>query len=812
MANEKLVSSIYFRGGKVSSSELDVIDTSLPATYEISIINNDGHVIPDALDIQVGLTTAVLARQVPKRNDVPKFWYGLTGAAASKFDLYTGDGGKQPLLGEVSVPTNALVIFSLQVNHYPSLVDLDATLDLYHDAARTQKFASIPIRSKAVTDVSLKLTSMRNLNNQPEMDPVGIYSNDVLVVHYTDPNINRSNYVIIPFKTKINGVDVPAGFYPPGGASWLVDQWYNDVRGYGTSGEFSVLASRQKNPTVSGNVVIEVTMGDLIVTNTLVDSDISYLRGHQNLSIGTPLAFLPVPAPLPASTASLTDIYNPNLSIGYSFLQSAPVPPANPTAGNPPAFLPHPPASNYLTSMITKRSVNNAMEILPNGFEWATNSQAPAPFFAYPKGDIGYLAWDHTKLDTVKKRKQFGKYQKSISLIFKLVQDGAGIKYNQISGATIIFDDFLTANLKVNDIQDPIATAQYGALTTLDPTTLAVFTFVTRDQSLVDPKFALEGAVGLRNGNGLLSVKFTDYQTRWQGTLPAANPTNPTDLQFRTDILFLRNNGRNEKNTFDSDTTYPRIVNVQTNRGYDAYLNTNLYGTFWDFEIDPSLGIDLTDNRYSFVTSVHNDSQHEYDFFSWQMATLVGRSPNKLTFRYGYVTSMPHMSLAIIENGPTPIPVAGNFIFKPVNIPNGNWTVYIGAGSPIVGLSYGAGTVIKGSSKVSNYGMKIFAVMANHNANRTGFTYGIQVDFFNFPIGESSLDDVTIKPTTVFAQVNNGIKHKLTRWTFDGDPVTGSRQRYIFQGANATTTNLDAWVDDFTANIGKETNFTVSLF
>lgn len=812
MANEKLVSSIYFRGSKVGSSEVDVIDTSLPATYDISIIDNDGHSIPDAMDIQVGLTTAILVRQVPKRSDIPKFWYSLTGAAASKFDIYIGSGVKQPLVGEITIPSNALSIFSLQVNHYPSLVNLDATLDLYHDAARTQKFASIPIRSKAVTGVSLKLTSMRNLNNQPEVEPLGIYTNDVLVVYYIDPNIKRDTFVIIPFKTKINGTDIPSGFYPPGGASWIMDQWNNNVNGYGSIGEFSAGSWRQRNPTVSGDVPIEVTMGDLVVSNTLVDKDISYLRGHQNFSHGTLFPFLPVPSPLPASTASLANIYDPYLSIGYSFLQSAPVPPSNPTAGYPPSTVPPPPASNYLTSMVTKRSAANTMEILPNGFEWWTNQQAPAPLFAYSKGEVGYLAWNRNSLDTAKKRKQFGKFQKSISLVYKLVQDGAGIRYDQIAGDTLVLDDFLTGNLTVDSVQDPIATAQYGALTTLDPTTLAVFTFTTRDQSLTDPKFAVEAAVGLRNGGGLLTVVFTDYSTRWQGTLPAANPANPTDLQFRADVLFLRNNGRNEKNTFDVDTTYPRIVNVQTNRGYEAYKFTNQYGTFWEFEVDPSLGIDLTDNRYSFLTSVNNDSDWGYDFYTLQMVTLVGRSPNKVTFRYGYVTTQPHMSLAIIENSPTPIPAAGNFTIKPVNVPNGGWVVYTGAGSPVVGASYGGGGIVKGSAKVSNYGMKIFAVMANHSADRSGFTYGIQMDFYNFPVNESSLDAVNIKPATIFAQINGGVKHKLTRWSADGIPDIGSRQYYIIQGGDATATNLDAWLNDLTINIGKETNITVSLF
>lgn len=645
MANEKLVSSIYFRGGKVSSSELDVIDTSLPATYEISIINNDGHVIPDALDIQVGLTTAVLARQVPKRNDVPKFWYGLTGAAASKFDLYTGGGGKQPLLGEVSVPTNALVIFSLQVNHYPSLVDLDATLDLYHDAARTQKFASIPIRNKAVTGVSLRLTTMRNLSNQPEVEPLGIYNNDVLVVYYTDPNINRSNYVIIPFKTKINGVDVPAGFYPPGGASWLVDQWYNDVRGYGTSGEFSVIASRQKNPTVSGNVPIEVTMGDLVVTNTLVDSIVADLKQDNIVfALNAPLAVVTGPFP-----AGVSDKRSNTLSFGYAFVKQVPVFPADQDPANY-MHTNYGPATNYITNLIINRNNPESLLVQPKGSEIKSLNNAQGPeTFGTSVGTLTYLAWDRTLLTSASKRRQFGKYQKTLSVISKWnVTDGVRTYRPILTDLNTIAGQ---PNLTLDLVQDPIATAQYGALTSLSFSTLAAFVFSSRDISIADNQYDSTGCVSF-GGQRTASATVIAGDFVSGATLPPEQPSNPQDHQFRTDFLFIRNNGQSEINTFTDDVPYPRFINVQTVRGYEAFKFTPNYGTFWDFYLDPGLGINLMDSRYSFITTVQNDSDWGYEFYVKQQVDLVGRSPNHLKFRSGFPTTQPSMSLAIIDKGP----------------------------------------------------------------------------------------------------------------------------------------------------------------
>lgn len=811
MANEKLVSSIFFRGTKVGSNEINIIDTSLPAIYNVSINDSAGQPIPDAMNIQVGLNTTILVQQNPKRADVPKFWYGLTGTSASKFDINIAGGPNQPLLGEVTIPVSGVSILNLQVNFYPSLVNLDATLTLYHDQARTFKFATIPLRSKAVAGAKLRLTSVRNINNQPEVEPFGIYNNDVLTVQYTDPNINQSNMVTLPFKTKINGLVIPSGNYPADGSSWILGPWENAVNGYGTSGLFVCSAQRQKNPTVIGNVPIEITMGDLVVTNTLMDEDVSYLRGYQKLSRGIATPYLSIVAPLPAG---VTDIYTPYLSFGYSFVQSAPVPAANFAPGNPYSSVPSPPAANYLTNVVTKRTSSNTMEIQPNGIEVRSLTLDTIPMTDYSKGEIGYLAWDRDKLDTVKKRKQFGKFQKSLSLLFKFKQEGAGVSYTSIGGDNLTINEtsFYSRNLTLAVVQDPIATSLYGALTSLNSTTLATFTFVTRDQSVADPKYAIEASIRFLGNGGVLSTFFYDYRTQTQVKLPAPNPANPTDLQFRVDMLFLRNNGKDEKNTFDIDTPYPRIINVQTNRGYEAYKFTNSYGTFWDFEVNPSLGIDLTDGRYSFMTTVQNDSDWDLDLTKMQSVTLVARSPNKLTFRFGSQTTQPNMSLAIVENGPTPIPAAGNYIFKPVNIPNGSYVVYTGAGTPVTGLSYGAGTVIKGTSKVSNYGIRINAVLANHTANRGSYAYGIHTEFYNFQVGETSSDVISFKPDTLYVRINNGVKHKLTRYTVNGTGATYPIHQYVIQGLDATPANLDAWLNDLTANIGKETNFTVSLF
>lgn len=638
MANEKLVSSVYFRGTKIGTGNLDVVDTSIPAVYQISYINNDGAAITNALDIQLGLSTGIVIRQNPYRADVPKIWYSVTGAGASKFNLYINTGNtKQPVTGEVAVPTHGTARLTLLVNYYPSLTNIDATIDLYHDAARTRKIASIPIRSKAVTGAKLTLASVRAQNYATEQEGIGIYNNDLLYIKYTDANVSRTTQTNIPFVTKINGVVINNGTYPVNGASWLTGSWTNEIW-YGQGAFGAITTPRQKHPSVSGNVAIEITMGDLKVTNTLVDALASNLIDEFITFTGTD-TFKVVTEPLPAGTPTVND---KRLSIGYAFVNSKTIGGNEINSANV-NTVPRSTGNDYVTNLIINRAAS--LSILPKGMDRANN------YLVTSKGKLTYLAWDLTKLDTVASRRQFGKYQKTLS---------AEWKWELVSGVPtrkLVWSDFTDNNndytfgFTLTKMQDSIATTLYGALTSLSFDTLAAFVFSSRDYSLRNNSFSFTGSIRLNGTNGYLHN--ANY---FSPTLPAAIPANPKDLTLRTDVLFLRNNGSNEKNTFANDVPYPRIVNVQT------AISNELARSTWEFFINPTLGIDLSDDRYTFITCIQSTYAYPQFTIQSQAIELVARSSNRILFRAGWSVSGVHLSVAIVDTGPSTTPATESFI------------------------------------------------------------------------------------------------------------------------------------------------------
>lgn len=641
MANENLVSTVYFRGNSVGSSNLNINDTSIPATYNITF-KESTETIQNVLNVRLGVTTSILVEQNPARPDVPRFWYKLVGPGASKFDLGIDGSVKQPLTGSVST-FNTLVIFTLNLNYYPSLIDINATLELYHDSAGTLLISSIPIRSLAITGAKLTVTSVRNQDNNPEVVPTGIYNNDILLVSYTDNNIAQSKISNIPILTTINNVAVPSGDYISNNGYWITGNWNNTLLRESSTNICKATIPRQKNLTLVGDVPITINAGDLSASNTIVDAVTAVLIGETEAVDGTG-TYKKIDNPLPAG---VVDVNALRLSVGYAFIKNTTVGAANATAGNPPTPV-FGPSNDYLSSMITRRT--NGMEVLGKGAELRTSSTATV---ANSKGKLTYLAWDDTKLwyDTAK-RKQFGKYQKTLSVVWKWgVQSDGSIAMKEL------WSDFipvtgLSPNFTLNMVQDTLATSLYGALTSLNFTTLAAFIFTTRDASLSEDKFAFTGCLNFKDSSSGLFFITRDLYNTAVSSLPTPNPSNPHDLCCRTDILFIRNNTRSELNQFTSDVPYPRFINVQTKRGYEAYKFTTNYGTFWDFDLDPSLGIDLTNTRYTFAMTVQNDSSDGYELFIPQYVTLVGRSANKLTFRAGWQTTNPNMSLAIIDNGP----------------------------------------------------------------------------------------------------------------------------------------------------------------
>lgn len=802
MANEKLVSSVYFRGTVNGVASLDIIDTSVPPNYTVTY-DNRGHQVNDptkALDIKPGRDLVIELQQVPVNELVTKVYVRLTGAQAANFTMSNvmgmtdiGNGGKT---GTVNISPTGYGKVNAILTNYPSLLPSNANIEFFHDANLTQKFLTVPLSSLPVTRPRLTITTLR----ESPRATTGVYNNDTLVVLYED-DTNQNNFylTVLPYKLFVDDVEIQQGVYPDTGVNYFKGTVSTLLGNFGMGSKGASTNVRQKNLVSPGNKTIKITMGSLEATAPLLDSDSGVVLGRSvQLLGGTGLKS--VNDPLPGNITTTTD---PNMAIAFAFQRYNYVPPA-PATGTP--NYPRDPVTSFLESVVAMRFVASPKALAITGTAQITNNSSGLNEKGYSLGRLNAFIWDPTSLTTAKSREQFGKYQNSFSTLFKWSSETqAGVTYSYpkyVSGQ---------AAITVNDLNNPVATAQYGALTSISRATLACFAFNTRDSSVQGLQFETSAGLLALNGDWskLTPTVFPFGYSDSTPTLPVENPSNPTDRGVRCDSLFIRVNTPNELNTFSPDCPYPRFLNVQNVRGYTAFGNTSNFGTFWDFQINANLGIDMTNPRYAFATTVQQDSSWGVELFSPQQVTQHALSATRAMFRSGWVSSDPTLSIALVDLGPDTPPINDTFKFKNVRLPpDGSFVENVGAGM-FMNMDYGADNVIVEKGRVGTNYVK-FKNIVNKMTNPTNPTQGslscqISLEFFT-DSSYNTPDGTSTKPNFVYATFR-GQTFKLTRWSFD--PANRNYQFYTIAGAEATNAVLLNWKNAMFVSIGDPTDLNL---
>lgn len=807
MASEKIVSSVFFRGSKVSTSELAISDSSNPPTYTITY-SNGPTAAPNAQNVQIGRNTLIKLQQSPISPTVKKVYYRAVGDDSYRFSLSGLTITTGPMDGSIVIDDQGVGILVASMNNsmYPNIKDNSFTVDLYHDEQRTAKIATVTVGTPAVKNPKLEIRPLRNMGDIP-IKPLSIYQDEIFNIRYSDENSEVTWNPKIKFKLTVDGSIFQPGTYFDDSPGWIKGQYVDEIfysPGYPVY-PFTQLISK-RNPAKRGRVAVTAFLGDLSATNYLEDAGASWLRGYETLVEGPWGGFKNVPDPIPIGSSS---IYNDhNVSIGYSFRPSNPVPPAS-DSSNPPwldVTRPHP-GMYTLTQLVTERTADQQLKMRGVGFDDKLNNNL---FLEDTYGYIDYLAWEHGKLDTAKKRKQFGKYQKTLTAIYRFEKGSNGYTLPVfVAGNMRVNDDLTVTGIRntsysLDDVKDLISDSTHGPLLSLNNDILATFCFSTRDASLVEDMWTVTTSVW---GSGNSGKAFPIGATMgFMTTPPLVSDGTPNHGLTRLDYLFIRNNGSNEINTFDPDTAYPRIINVQTKRGYEPYKWSPHFGTFWDFTIDPSLGVDLTDMRYSFMTSIHNDSDWGFELNIEQSVTLIARSPHKVTFKFNGYTTNPSMSFAVVEKSPFPQPqMPANFNFKTSSVDSGGLN-YIIAGK-FKGDTTAYGTFIKSSDFTSYYSIFLACIQSSNTTNAGAKTDGIRVNFFDEHGGHTE-DNFSMKPETLWITMGP-IKYRVYRHT--DVSALHHEQQYFLQSAPGSIERT-TWRNALDQAKNTFTNIFVSLF
>lgn len=665
MADENLVSTVYFRGTNMGTSTIQIIDTSVPPNYTVTYLN-EGHATNDPtkpMALRPGKPQVVELQQSPVNNDITKVYVKLSGTDAGRYILsnvfnQVNTGGV--VKGEVTITPSGYGKLNAHLNFWPAGVELNAVVEFFHDAAMTQKFLTVPLQTQPSTDAFLTITTDRE---NPSIT-AGVYNNDSLIIMFRDSLSRAIKYTTsLPFKLFIDDEEIVNGNYPDTGGHYFRGNVDLLLKNYGQGNAGYCKLDRQRNLAKPGNKTIRVQIGVRSETVPLLDIDGGNLIGQTYFATGSG-AYTPVDRFPPG----ITNGYQSKMACGFGFIKQRPVGPANPGPGNPP----NPPfetARDYCNGMVIRRNQPDADKIMIRTDGWELshlNAAFTRSTREHSEGNSICLLWNPDMLTTASSRAQFGKYQKTLRRVYEytgntdpnnyLFRPFAGDSYNgNPSGDPWLGEAGGGFNIPdLNYMQDPVATAQFGALTSLDPTKLACFVFPNRDETLQYWDYQASPMVNWNGGRIGIGLTFDGAQPVRPALPPArVSITNRTHNHIWLDALFLRTNGRNEKNTFDASVPYPRIVNVQTARGYRAYGQSQC---FWDFEVDPSLGIDLTDGKYLFLTTVQSTSTWGVELWSLTSVTVVGRSPHKITFRSSDNNLDPHLCLAIVQTQAVDIP------------------------------------------------------------------------------------------------------------------------------------------------------------
>lgn len=286
MADEQLVSTVYFRGNSMGAVGIVIQDTSSKPAFTFSSPDMSGN----TFNIRMSQQSTLQIRATPYIPNYSSLYFTLTTRDAFMYRASSPEmtiDGPGPI-GRVTVvrqgDNTGLAYINIDLTYYPAQALTLARLEVFTDQTLTDRIGIFNLEAQPPRQVSLRLTSERNAGKNPEVEPYGIYNNDKLAVVYSDENMNQNYMTYVPFTLYIGGRKLDTGLYPFGSDNWIKGNLpaYIPI-GFGSA--VAVLIERQRNDYVRGNVPCSVVCGDYANGNTCID-DSYYPNGTFRMTLG----------------------------------------------------------------------------------------------------------------------------------------------------------------------------------------------------------------------------------------------------------------------------------------------------------------------------------------------------------------------------------------------------------------------------------------------------------------------------------------------------------------------------------------------
>lgn len=481
MLNERLISTVSYKGQSVGSNEITIEDTSRFPTYTFTITDDykGGEIAPNEL-LQLG-----------------KYWFNISGdgapyAKGKVFCRITTNDGKLNAdktyinsndpnfvkLVEVGLTTDFKGEHAISTNFFPSTLGYSGLVEFFHDPEHLYLIKAFNVSVKALSSANLDVMSriFYNLSGNPEFSKDAIMG-DSFVVSVSTPDIvgrpNASTIQGVPFKCTVGGVDVEVT------NPWLPDTAIakltlsrlqgdptKPLKGISQIATSSLPLDKNKQPIIA-------EMGELKAIGTLrrdsfVDSYSIYSTSNKfNTNIMD--QWLPF---------DMTKV-RLGVALGSSF------------ASDP---------SNRLGSYRLERF---GSLVLCSVYRSRKNN--PAITVGPYLGNISILSWREDLIKTREDRKQFGKFQKIVKRDFDGTDARTRFTYADISDTIADVDYGVVGNLIGSDIVVLVTTENESGIVDLyfENSRFAVGVYKTDGSIYTGPVTLLV----MRNTNGIVNYE-----------------------------------------------------------------------------------------------------------------------------------------------------------------------------------------------------------------------------------------------------------------------------------------------------------------
>lgn len=569
MANEKLVSSVRYNGVTMGVAEIIVEDTSSLSNYTFRVYNADTDAATDPqnflqLNRYIFRITDGTPSSQPK--DIYLRWNSPDGKLLSDSAAVVGTAINRDVT--FTIPAGGVGYIPLNTDFFPSVLGYTGQLSLYHDAARTLLIRSYNITVQPLTGASIKILPERNAIGGMTYPGNVIMGEKFMVMVEGNGTGSLPVQRIMPYSGTIGSQPLNQNQWVESVAQ-LTMNIYKPPVGNLYLGTQTIQSTAQ--PVGSPGQVINVRMGEVVGQNTIM------LSGPVNAA----------PWENVYSSTTLNLLHRGGVFADYVYFNGQ---------GQSRSTI----RNGFSGPVII--SANSTPLITVNAYTpYGTTNDSANYTRAWP-GDMAMIAYRPTDVTTLETRRQFGRYQKTISTMFT----------NQI------------IHFNAASLVDAVADGEYGAFgVNIRDTDLVVLPKALLRSDYTSIYFGTEREVMVSLGPVLANGQFGSYNGR-------------------VSVMFLRSSEILENHL--PTTPYPRVIKAG---------RASISNGVGVIDIPGTSSINLTERRYVVQHVLETLGVFAFDYIR------VDKAPKRITINVENTTDAIATHYAIWDLGPeAPFPTS----------------------------------------------------------------------------------------------------------------------------------------------------------